>query len=650
MEKIKKYSSPVKLAFAELGFLLVSYSALLFNKVGELQYSQNSYTILLILYLSIFIISSVYFKKFSSLNHLGYKLYTKILINQSSGLLLFLSLVCSLSRLNSVSRLFVAQIIYIPIVIEYLVGITFLKYYSNRQKLNPFERSLHSVEKVSYSRVVMSALILLLSFTAIHVIGNSSYESYEIYELTVIVIGINWALSSSITGKFKPHSGKIFYYKISPFVKSDTLLLLLSGLVYYFGRLEESLLKYNLFNTIIVFSFVELLLASLYFKYFERSPRPSYHNPEANLGQQPLEALFEEEDMDESLLGQLKDINYENNENIHKAVTSYIADKKIKIKRYRIIYDRTNFNIELFKHGSLDILINYCSMNHIPDINGYFQSCHNSIKAHGHLFGFYHPLENDKAIIEKRMPRFIHVVYYPIHYLFKRVMPKLPWFDKIYTVISGGKNRLISRAELLGRLTYSGFTVNKEVVINGKLLFIAQKTLSLANEEYPSYGPIIKLKRTGYNGDLIRIYKFRTMYPYSEFIQKELYKNNNLDTKGKIKNDFRVNGVGRIMRRFWLDELPQLYNWIKGDVTLFGVRALSSHYLSLYPVELKNLRSQFKPGLVPPYYSDMPKTFEEILSSERNYLEKKKAHPIRTDFIYFFKAAYNILVKGARSK
>ena len=62
------------------------------------------------------------------------------------------------------------------------------------------------------------------------------------------------------------------------------------------------------------------------------------------------------------------------------------------------------------------------------------------------------------------------------------------------------------------------------------------------------------------------------------------------------------------------------------------------------------MRIQFKPGLVPPYYVDLPKSFEEILDSERRYLEKKQKSMFITDFKYFSKAIVNILFKGARSK
>jgi len=293
--------------------------------------------------------------------------------------------------------------------------------------------------------------------------------------------------------------------------------------------------------------------------------------------------------------------------------------------------------------------LNYCPVNDIYRVNDYFAACYNVITPLGYLIGFYIPQEHDRHELERKMPKSVFALYYPAHFIMKRVMPILPYFGRVYDIITGSKNRLISRAELLGRLAYAGFSVKYEQSINGKVLFMAQKVMTPAQEEFPSYGPIVRLKRIGLNGELFRVYKFRTMFPYSEFIQKDVFEKNLLDKSGKIKDDFRRNGVGNFIRRLWIDELPQIYNWLKGDVNLVGVRALSEHYYSLYPKDLQDLRIQFKPGLVPPYYADLPQSFEGIFKSERRYLLSKKEKPFSTDIKYFCKAFVNIVFKGARS-
>ncbi len=93
----------------------------------------------------------------------------------------------------------------------------------------------------------------------------------------------------------------------------------------------------------------------------------------------------------------------------------------------------------------------------------------------------------------------------------------------------------------------------------------------------------------------------------------------------------------------------KIYDWIQGRLNLVGVRALSEQYFNLYPKELQDYRTKFKPGIIPPYYVDLPESLNEIFQSDNNYLHQKEKNPIRTDIKYGFIALKNILFKGARS-
>jgi lipopolysaccharide/colanic/teichoic acid biosynthesis glycosyltransferase len=104
------------------------------------------------------------------------------------------------------------------------------------------------------------------------------------------------------------------------------------------------------------------------------------------------------------------------------------------------------------------------------------------------------------------------------------------------------------------------------------------------------------------------------------------------------------------MRKCWIDELPMLINLFKGELKLVGVRPISRHYFSLYTKELQEKRINAKPGLLPPFYSDMPKTLEEIVDSELKYLHSYKKNPFSTDFRYFVSILNNIVFRKSRSK
>ena len=114
------------------------------------------------------------------------------------------------------------------------------------------------------------------------------------------------------------------------------------------------------------------------------------------------------------------------------------------------------------------------------------------------------------------------------------------------------------------------------------------------------------------------------MYPYSEFI----FKQNNLESGGKFKDDFRVPFWGKFFRKLFIDELPMIINWIKTNLKLVGVRTISNHYLSLYSKVHQVRGRNFKPSLVPPFYADLPKTINEIELSEKRYLDAFEKNPI----------------------
>jgi lipopolysaccharide/colanic/teichoic acid biosynthesis glycosyltransferase len=255
-----------------------------------------------------------------------------------------------------------------------------------------------------------------------------------------------------------------------------------------------------------------------------------------------------------------------------------------------------------------------------------------------------------KARIKHSLPPFYNRIYYFFDFILMRIFPSVPGGRLVYGLFTGGKRRVISRTEVLGRLSACGFEIVEKKDIKDQFFVIAKKTNLPVSRVAPSYGLLIYLKRIGLNGDYFKVYKLRTMFPYSEYIQHYIFNNNRLDQNGKIKDDFRITSAGRLLRKYWIDELPSLWNWFRGDMKLVGVRPLSKHFYSLYTSELQQKRIRFKPGLIPPFYADLPKSLDEIMASELRYLEAYEKSPYRTDLLYFFKAIYNIIIKGAKSQ
>ena len=314
-----------------------------------------------------------------------------------------------------------------------------------------------------------------------------------------------------------------------------------------------------------------------------------------------------------------------------------------------VIATTTRFNIDAQIQHSFECILNVRRVNDFRYINKYFESVNAKLPVGGLFIDHFESKNMRKKRILNKFPAGINYVYYTLDFIIKRVFPKFALTKKLYFILTRGENRVLSKAEAFGRLYSCGFEILDERVIDKCLYFVAIKVKEPLFPKRPSYGPMIALERIGKGGKSIRVYKMRTMHPYAEYLQDYVYEKTGLQEGGKFKNDFRVTTLGRIMRSFWLDELPMLINLIKGDLKLFGVRPLSRQYFKLYTLELQKLRIMSKPGLIPPFYVDYPKTLEEIISSELKYLKAYAQHPFRTDWVYFWKAVFNIIFRRYRS-
>lgn len=323
---------------------------------------------------------------------------------------------------------------------------------------------------------------------------------------------------------------------------------------------------------------------------------------------------------------------------------------KINSENTLVISTTSRFNIDTQLSPEFDSIVNINRINDIRYLNKFFESANARLPVGGIFIDFAETKDLRKQRILRKFPPLINYIFYFFDFLIKRVFPKFLLTKKIYFFLTRGENRVITKAETFGRLYSCGFEIIAEKYIDNHLYFVARKKSKPVFPEKPSYGPLVKLDRIGKNGKRITVYKMRTMHPYAEYLQEYIYEKTGLDNGGKFKNDFRISTLGKIMRTFWIDELPMLINLFKGELKLVGVRPLSQQYFNLYSKELQEKRIKFKPGMVPPFYVDNPQTLEEIMASELKYLYAYEKHPFFTDFKYFFKAMYNIIFKRYRSR
>ncbi|HRV84184.1 MAG TPA: sugar transferase [Saprospiraceae bacterium] len=294
-------------------------------------------------------------------------------------------------------------------------------------------------------------------------------------------------------------------------------------------------------------------------------------------------------------------------------------------------------------------VVNLMRINDMRYINKVFESVNHILRNNGYFIGCVQTASQRKKQFLERIPKPVKTLVYSFDYLVNRVWPKMPQLKKLYFRLTKGKNRVISEMETYGRLMSCGYKIVDTIQDNGLLYFAALKTGEPSFNMHASYGPLIALNRLGKNGKAIKVYKFRTMYPFSEYLQKFIYEAYGLQAGGKFKSDPRINTVGKFLRKYWLDEIPMLINLLRGDIKLIGVRPVSSHYLSLYPEDAREFRKHFKPGYIPPFYADLPKTFDEIVASEVKYLKAYERHPVLTDLKILIQSLYNIIIKRTRS-
>lgn len=288
--------------------------------------------------------------------------------------------------------------------------------------------------------------------------------------------------------------------------------------------------------------------------------------------------------------------------------------------------------------------------NKVDEPNLFLAMANQKIEDGGYFIGHFETKNARKKRILDTHPFPFNYIYYVYDFFYKRFFPSFyltaPFFSQLYNKI----DTVYSKTEVYGRFYCAGFMLVKDCKIDGNTNFIFRKVGKPQRYKESYVGMLIGLNRIGKGGKKFVEYKLRTMYPYSEYLQSYMISQNSLREGGKIRRDVRITRFGAISRRLWLDELPQIINLIKGDIKLVGVRPLSTSYFKLYDKELQRYRIKFKPGMLPPFYADMPKTLDEIQASEMKYLKACEENgTFKTDIHYLCMIFNNIVFKSARS-
>ena len=165
-----------------------------------------------------------------------------------------------------------------------------------------------------------------------------------------------------------------------------------------------------------------------------------------------------------------------------------------------------------------------------------------------------------------------------------------------------------------------------DVAVSGAALIVLAPVLALIALpiRLESRGPVLFVQvRAGMNGRPYRMIKFRTMYRDAESALPEMVRFDALeDPMFKLKQDPRVTRTGRFLRRFSLDELPQLINVLRGEMSVVGPRPEQMELVERYRPE-HHFRLAVKPGVTGPMqvFGRGELTFAERLAVELDYIE-----------------------------
>ncbi|MEN8905450.1 MAG: sugar transferase [Clostridiales bacterium] len=189
----------------------------------------------------------------------------------------------------------------------------------------------------------------------------------------------------------------------------------------------------------------------------------------------------------------------------------------------------------------------------------------------------------------------------------------LPFFT-FHTVSLNPFQLLLKRfLDIMGAI--SGLTITS---ILGVFIFIAIKI--------DSKGPVLfSQKRVGLNGRIFDCYKFRSMYIDAEERKKELMKENEMKDNFmfKMKNDPRITKVGNFIRKTSLDELPQFWNVLRGEMSLVGTRPPTIDEVKLYKTGHRR-RISIKPGITGLWQVNGRSSitdFEDVVKLDTSYID-----------------------------
>ncbi len=231
--------------------------------------------------------------------------------------------------------------------------------------------------------------------------------------------------------------------------------------------------------------------------------------------------------------------------------------------------------------------------------------------------------------------------------------PILDFDERALTLLSGGIAETLRYSETKpnGGKVYLFAKRTLDIVVSALALLvlaIPMGILALVIYGQDKGSPIFSQARLTENGKVFQMYKFRSMCMDAEARFAEVQKENETDGLAfKSENDPRITKIGRFIRRTSLDELPQLWNVLRGDMSLIGPRPPLPREVVLYtPRQMERLMVKGGLSCICQVEGRSDMEFEKWVESDIQYVKERSSW---LDFKLFFKTILVVLLKkGAK--
>lgn len=449
--------------------------------------------------------------------------------------------------------------------------------------MNNYNKKYQIIE--SYGLFLLDVICITISYALAYMIrfhGETSplgnREIAQIYLPFLLICMLN----NFFTNEYKHFFQRGYYYELLRVVRYNVILFLATSAYIYVFRLELEFSRLLLGYFVVINTVVTYLIRIAFKSYMRRYYSKSRSSDKVMIVTTEAEA---EHVMEQ--IGKDAAWSYEVN-SIALLDADYVGEKICGIP----IVAKEADVIDVARQSAVDVVVLYCPQMDNRELELLVQSflamgvvCHNCVEQ----FGFEIPCRSVGKFAG--MPVMTYVM---TEMDYRRMIIK-----RLMDIVGGSVGVLIT------------------------LLFTPFVTLAIKLE---SKGPVFFSQvRIGKNGRRFKMYKFRSMYIDAEERKKELMAQN--EVKGlmfKMDHDPRITKVGRVLRKTSIDELPQFFNVLKGDMSLVGTRPPTVDEFEQYNIYYRR-RLSITPGLTGMWQvsgRSNIKDFDDVVKLDLKYIDE----------------------------